>query len=175
MTSEDCARQTSPSSERFIQEKVAAFVEIAASLGARQLVLVSASIDRRSAAGGASLSAAAAQAGLSAAFKDDNTIERQVMMEFPEPEREPEVPEHLGAWLMHDPILRAFANTRLRQRLSRAAVSLHMAESVALAAELAVMLPKQGIKVGGEYRRVHDSTWAFEVEFWPNHAGRPTS
>jgi len=68
--------------------------------------------------------------------------------------------------------LRSFVSTRRRQRrLNKAAVHLRLCESVELASELAAKLPQMGIKAGGSYKRVLDSTWSFNVEFWPAQVG----
>lgn len=158
--------------ERFVQEKVAAFVEIAEALGARNLTLTSVSMSRRSQRATADLENAAAQVGLGVVFQDDKTAHRQVLMEFAESDKPPYIPEHLGRWLIQDPILRSFVTTRLRNhRLLKAAVTLQLSESVQLAAELAAKLPKIGIKTGGEYRLVHHTNWEFEAEFWPVAGG----
>lgn len=154
--------------ERFVQEKVAAFVEIAEALGAKQLTLKSGSVKTKEGKAEASLESAAGQAGLGVSFGANHSVDRQVLMEFAEPVEGPHMPEQLKGWLVQDPILRSFVTTRLRrQRLLKAAVSLKLSESVELAAELTTTLPKMGIKTGGQYRDVQESTWAFEVEFWP--------
>ena len=159
--------------ERFVQEKVAAFVEIAEALGAKQLTLKSGSVKTKEGKAEASLETVAAQAGLGLSFGANHSVDRQVLMEFAEPLEGPHLPEQLSGWLVQDPILRAFVNTRLRrQRLLKAAVSLRLSESVELAAELTATLPKMGIKTGGQYRNVQESTWAFEVEFWPGQEPR---
>lgn len=154
--------------ERFVQEKVAAFVEIAEAMGAKDLTLKSGSIKSKEGNAGATLETAAVQAGLGVSFGKNHSVDRQVLMQFAEPIEGPHMPEQLRGWLLQDPILRSFVTTRLRQqRLLKAAVSLQLSESVELAAELTTTLPKMGIKTGGQYRAVQESTWAFEVEFWP--------
>ena len=154
--------------ERFVQEKVAAFVEIAEALGAKHLTLKSGSVNGREGKAEASLETAAGQAGLGVSFGENHSVDRQVLMEFAERSEGPHMPEQLNGWLVQDPILRSFVTTRLRrQRLMKAAVSLKLSESVELAAHLTTALPKMGIKTGGQYRHVQETTWAFDVEFWP--------
>ena len=136
--------------ERFVQEKVAAFVEIAEALCAKQLTLKSGSVKTKEGKTEASLETAAGQAGLGVSFGENHSVDRQVLMEFAEPLKQPHMPEQLNGWLVQDPIFRAFVAARLRrQRLLKAAVSLKLSESVELAAELTTTLPKMGIKTGG--------------------------
>lgn len=159
--------------ERFVQEKVAAFIEISEAIGAKSLTVKSGTLNRKEANGEFSIQDAAGQAGLGVSFNENHTIERQALVEFGPPTDQPHLPEGMQPWLTHDPILRSFVTTRLRQhRLTKAAVTLRLGESVELVSELTAKLPAMGIKAGGSYKQVLDSTWSFEVDFWPVPAAK---
>ncbi len=155
--------------ERLAQEKVSAFVRIAAGLGAKTIELVSGSVDTRDAAGGLQvpLPDAATQIGMTARFASGNIVQRQVYTEFDEPDGPPAVPESLSAWLDVDPMLRTMAETRQTSKLRKINVSLKFGETLSLGAELAAKLEQLGVSVGGAYKRVATSTWDFEIEYWP--------
>lgn len=158
--------------ERLAQEKLSAFVRLAAALGAKRIVLVSADTEQRKAGGKGSvpLPDLAAQIGLTATFESDGSASRQLCMELDPPRGAPSVPEGLGPWLKADPVLRALAETRLtaRPRLARAA--LHFGETLDFGADAMVTLAKlagRGVELGGTYRRVAKSTFCFEIEYYP--------
>ena len=152
--------------ERFIQEKIAAFTDIAASLGAKRIGLLSASVREKGGGGKESLEAVAIQAGLNVEFTDENSVQRGVMMEFDVPEHEPYVPEQLEPWLIIDPVLRTFVNSRLRQNLRKSKITLKLNEAFGFAADLSAKFKGVGARVGGEYRDVAESNWTFEVDFF---------
>jgi hypothetical protein len=70
----------------------------------------------------------------------------------------------LEPWLAQDPILRAFVNTRLRQRLHKAKVSLKLSQAMSLSSELTGVLKGQGINVGGNYKQVFEGPGAVHHE-----------
>ena len=158
--------------ERLAQEKMSAFVRLAAALGAKRIVLVSADSEERKGTSGASipLPQLAAQIGITAKIDMDGTAKRELFMELDPPRSAPAVPDDLVPWLQADPILRALAETRLtaRPRLARAALS--FGETLDFGADAMVTLAKlsgRGVQLGGTYRRVAKSTFCFEIEYHP--------
>jgi hypothetical protein len=158
--------------ERLAQEKMSAFVRLAAALGAKRIVLVSADTEHRKAGGKASapLPEVAAQLGITAQLESDGSASRQICMEFDPPRSAPSVPGDLAPWLAADPVLHALADTRMtaRPRLARAALS--FGETVDFGAEAMLTLAKlagRGVELGGTYRRVAKSTFCFEIEYYP--------
>ncbi len=158
--------------ERLAQEKMSAFVRLAASLGARRILLVSADSEHRKGGAKASvpLPELAAQIGVTATFESDGSASRQLYMEFDAPRTAPSVPDNLGPWLKADPVLRALAETRLtaRPRLARAALS--FGDTLDFSADAMASLAKvagRGVELGGTYRKVARSTFSFEIEYHP--------
>ena len=158
--------------ERLAQEKMTAFVRLAAALGAKRILLVSADSEQRKATGKANipLPELAAQIGITAHFESDGSASRQLCMEFDKPRKAPSVPDDLGAWLQVEPVLRALADTRLtaRPRLARAALS--FGDTLDFGADALGTLTKlagRGVELGGTYRRVVKSTFCFEIEYYP--------
>ncbi len=158
--------------ERIAQEKVSAFVRLAAELGAKRIVLVSADSEetKSTVKGNIPLPQVAAQIGISAKLDTDGTASRQMFMEFDPPQKPPAVPSDMAPWLRADPVLRALADTRLnaRPRLARAALS--FGETIDFGADAMVTLAKlagRGVELGGTYRRVARSTFCFEIEYYP--------
>jgi hypothetical protein len=155
--------------ERLAQEKVAAFVSIASSLGARRIEVVSASAERVGAGAKvrSPLPDTAAQIGLGVRVDAEGRVARQVLMELDPPKSSPEVREDLRAWLEVDPMLRALVDTRLAGSARTAAFSLQVADVLELDASLAAELEARGVSLGGAFRHVASSTWTFAIEWWP--------
>ncbi|MBK8259090.1 MAG: hypothetical protein IPK82_41340 [Polyangiaceae bacterium] len=158
--------------ERLAQEKMRAFVKLAASLGAKTIVLASVDSDEKKggAKGNVPISQLAAQIGISATFDASGSANRQVYMEFDTPRQAPFVPDDLAHWLRADPMLRSLAETRLTARTKLARATLMFGDSLDFGADAMVTLAKlagRGVDLGGTYKRVVRSTFSFEIEFYP--------
>ncbi len=157
--------------ERMAQEKLAAFVQIVAALGAKRVELVSGRVLARKAAAeaGIPLEDVAIQIKLSAEFNKDHSVQRQVLVEFPEPDTEPYMPAQFEAWLKEDPMIRALVKDRLEHKTSFKKTEIHFQESMQIDGEFLAEFVDRKIKVGGSYRYFTSSVWGFEVQFWPFH------
>jgi hypothetical protein len=155
--------------ERLAQEKIAAFTQIAATLGAKRVAVVSGETLTTSAAGSAdaALGQAAAQIGLGVTLDAQHKVKRQMFMEFDKPEVQPFLSPALVRWAEADPSLRALVNTRLTMRARTAKVNLTFEDTVDIDARATAGLASRRIAVGGKYRQLRASTWSFEIDFWP--------
>ncbi|MBI2395748.1 MAG: hypothetical protein HYV09_39650 [Deltaproteobacteria bacterium] len=153
--------------ERLAQEKLAAFLRLAAALGASEVIVTSGeSLDTEGrAAAGAPLPDAAGQIGLHASFRSAREVDRGVVARFDRPTAPAAVPEDLRGWLAVDPILDGLARTRLEARLVELACTLSFADVVDVGAEACLALEGKGIDVGGRYRALRASRWSFVVRF----------
>lgn len=102
--------------ERLSQEKLAAFIDINAGLGAKRLEVMSASVEVRGKRTKTSLREAAVQVGLESYVSTEGIVARQAYMEFDAPQRPPFVEDHNKIWLNSDPLLRTLVNARLKSR-----------------------------------------------------------
>jgi hypothetical protein len=156
--------------ERLAQEKLAAFSHIAAALGARTVELVSIDMVKNGGKVGSNApipKQIAAQLGLSVDVDAEGRVKRQVFLKCGRPEGKPFVPEHLKVWLTMDPILRSLASCRLEGRIHQMSTCLNFRETIDVRAKLKGQLKKWKLDVGGEYRHVRETSWTFDVEFWP--------
>jgi hypothetical protein len=155
--------------ERLAQEKLAAFLRIASTLGAKKIDVKSGESVGTESGGDAkvALPAAAAQVGLNISFKSGNTFERQMVAEFGKPKTPPHVPEELRGWLDMEPTLRGMVQTRLQGEPSAISVNLHFGRMVDIGSKLTAKFASRGLEVGGSYHVVSDSRWGFDIEFWP--------
>ena len=156
---------------RMAREKVAAFRQLAAQLGAKKLTLVSASLkSKKSGFWGrakSTLPEAAAQAGLVATFDADESVSHQVYAEYGKPVKPPSIPESLRAWIETDPDFRSMAHDRMEARLERDRVALELKSTSSFDASVVAMMNKIGVAVGGKFESLIHSVWNYEVEYWP--------
>jgi len=154
---------------RVAREKVAAFKQLAAALGAKRMTLLTASTtDRRGFLGAkSSLQEAAAQIGMSATISASDSVSEQSYAEFDDPCRSPFIPEELSGWVAMDANFRTMAanRTNARQRIDR--VSLEVRETAGITAEAAARLAGKGLELGGKYQKLAHSIWSYEIEYWP--------
>ena len=160
---------TALANERLAQEKLAVFMEIASALGAKRIELTSGEFSAKKGEGkiDSPLPKAAGQIGLNASFSKDGKVQRQVVMEYDQPKKSPEVPQKHAAWLAMDPTLRAMSVSRLDGQATRVTVHLGFGSTIDVGAEAAAKIADRGVNVGGKYRQVAEATWSFDVEFWP--------
>jgi hypothetical protein len=155
--------------ERLAQEKVAAFMQIASSLGAKRIEVVSADLLERGGSGTlrSPLPDTAAQVGLGVRFDQRKAVTRQVFMELDPPRQAPHVDREQQPFLDLDPVLGALVKSRLDGRARTARVALQVGEILDLDGHATAELEGRGIQVGGRYRKVAAASFAFEIEFWP--------
>jgi len=151
------------------REKLGAFRQIAASLGAKEIRIISGAVRSRDWRGKATipLPDAASQIGLGARFDSQNSVIEEIYARYDKPRTPPKVPSELEPWVEMDPSLRAMKHGRLQARLSEDAVSLEIREEIGGMGRAAVGLEKYGINVGGRYKSVIHSLWHYRVVYWP--------
>jgi hypothetical protein len=156
--------------ERLAQEKLAAFLRLASSLGAAEVVVTSGEMIERE--GGVSapvpLAEAAGQLGLHVKIGD--AVERAIVARFDPPRSPPHAPPELAGWLAIDPVLEGLVHARLEGSLVEQAFSLSFRDVVDVGARACIELEGKGVDVGGRYHALRASRWAFQVRFHPVHA-----
>ncbi|MBK9032266.1 MAG: hypothetical protein IPL61_13285 [Myxococcales bacterium] len=155
--------------ERMAQEKLAAFTQIAAALGARRVELVSAVMTKGTQEGKLSIPVLAKTLGLglSADVVREGEVTRHVHAEFNEPTKPPSFPAELRAWLEGDPILNGLVAIRMNERPIHCKVVLSISDVFEGGGKVDLELGKMGLGIGVSAGSVGRSTWSFNIEFWP--------
>lgn len=151
------------------QEKNAAFRQIAATLGAKEITLISCEIigKNKKAKGEAGLSEAAAQAGFSVELDENNIMKRNCYASFNPPKRKPYVPDDLKLWIERDADLKTMVRNRLEANVKKEIIKLEFSEHNSIGGEIAAKIASTGIFGFGVKKEVfHHSIWHFEVEYW---------
>ncbi|MGK7913575.1 MAG: hypothetical protein AB4050_19140 [Synechococcus sp.] len=156
-------------SRRVSREKEAAFRQIAAALGAKELRLVSAEIKEKRFFWGGSLSLkeAATQVGIHADLDQSGSLIKSVYSRFGKPDFLPKVPPDLQQWVESDPDLKTMVRGRIEANLEYDRVTLEFSERIGIGGEIAAKIASQGLTFGGKNERVFHSVWYYEVEYWP--------
>jgi hypothetical protein len=149
--------------ERLAQEKLAAFIRLASSLGAAEVEVESGEVVGREGAISVPLSEASGQIGLH--VKGGGAITRQIVARFDPPDAPPHVSAELAAWLAIDPVLEGVARARLEGKLVEQTFALSFRDVVDVGARACVELEGKGIDVGGRYHALHASRWSFHIRF----------
>lgn len=158
---------TSKINERYAREKQAVFKKIMATLGAKSVKLISGEIHSSKKSARKKLSVAAQDAGMTGIIIKEDKVQSETYMEFGEPDKLPYVPDELMHWCNVDPDLSTIVYSRLEAKLLKAGTSLTFTNTSGITVEACAKIKGLGIDVGGEAKEFHESSWKFDVEFWP--------
>ena len=157
----------SVANERLAQEKVAAFINLTAALGAKTVKLITADfLDKKNAAS-IDITKDAARYGIHIS-KDKNTENfTHLFKEYEKPRQKPYVPEQVIRWLDEDPLFRSIANGRTKAKIKIDKAHLHIKNHYQIDSSITLGLENKGIYAGSELRNVYSSVYSFEIEYWP--------
>ena len=150
------------------KEKEAAFVRLAAALGAKTIHLNSVMINQTSHFFGSKIkpSIVAQQIGIKATFDSKGEVIKDIYKQYHKPKREPYVPKELEKWVKLDPALRQLAQDRLDLNLASVKVNLQFKDTHTGGSEIAIALAGRKFEIGGQIQKIHDCTWQFFIEFF---------
>lgn len=150
------------------KEKSAAFKSLAGALGAKTIKLISFQSNEATGFFSSKVSpnVVAPEVGLNATFDDKGTITQSYFATFKEPLNPPRIPANLEKWVSFDPDLRCLAQDRLDNNLQNMTIALHFKKESHGASEIAACIINKGFNAGGKYKKVTESTWTFEVDFY---------
>ncbi|MCG5525878.1 hypothetical protein LRB11_13200 [Ectothiorhodospira haloalkaliphila] len=151
------------------REKEAAFRQLASSLGAKELRLMSIEVQSKKGifGGKVSLSKVASQVGIGIKLDKKGNITKRIYSRFGKPSSTPKIPADLAPWVERYPDLRTMARDRTEGHLLESHVTLEFKEGMGVAANIAAIVAGRGLTAGGSYEALHHSLWHFEVEYWP--------
>lgn len=164
----DHNRYITPSSAqvRLVEEKMFAFTELAAALGAKEIRVT---LDDKSSQRSeikALYDQIINKVGFSAASQYSYASKTEVHRTYDKPKRAPYIPDRLQAWVESDPHLQSMATERIEHGLSTQNVLFEVKEMVNLDAKVTARLTAYGFNIGGEFEKVTNTSWAFTVDFW---------
>ena len=150
-------------------EKEAAFLRLAASLGAKSIKLISIQSNETKGffGGGLKLPEVAADLGFRATFDKEGNLIKETVKEFNRPNfSKPSIPEQLAGWVSFDPDLRTMASDRIEANVAKSNVKLEFSQSIGLGGEISAKIADRGFLVGGGFKATTRSIWLFEVEYF---------
>lgn len=156
-------------SRAICSEKEAAFLRLAASLGAKSIQLVSIQTNDTKGVFSSKLKASelAADLGFRARFDKSGNVVKEVVKQFNKPTfAKPYVPGQLAGWVNFDPDLRTMATDRLEANVAKSNVKLEFSQSLGLGGELSAKIADRGLSIGGKFNSMNRSIWSFEVEYF---------
>ena len=150
------------------KEKEAAFIRLAAALGAKTIHLNSVTIQQTNQFFGqkAKPHLLAPQIGIKATFNEKGELVKDVYKQYHKPKKQPFVPNELERWVKLDPALRQLATDRMDLNLASVKVSLQFKDTKTTGSEIALALAGRKFEIGGKIEKIQESTWQFHVEFF---------
>lgn len=153
--------------ERLAQEKVAAFMDLTAALGAKEMYLVNAEILDRKKAAKFDIATEAAKVGIEYTRINNADVERKLFRQFQKPSKPPYVPENIKKWLEEDPKMRSVANARINAKVVKDQALIKIENRIDIASSVTVGFEKRSIGAGGEMKNVISQVFSFSIEYWP--------
>lgn len=155
--------------QRVLLETHAAFVDLAASLGAKSVKLTSVTTTESARGGGLKLPLEEINGvlGITASFDNSGGVTYSHEKTFNRQVLDPHVPEELKPWVETDTNLRSMANLRLRNGITTDRVSISVASKFGIDAELLAKIGDKEAAVSAVYRAAATSSWHFAVEYHP--------
>lgn len=149
-----------------------AFMELAAALGAKRIILEDAYVSNTKGEIGTDFSILKPMAidiGINASFEKDGSVKRTVHSLFDSPKAKPEISPYLQRWIDADADLRLMVSHRLNHGLRSHRISLSFEDnfSTAVKASAYFLDPKKGFGVKAITDKSMSSTWIFDVEYYP--------
>lgn len=153
--------------ERLAQEKVTAFLDLTAALGAKKLQIVSAEFLDKKLAERPDILEKTARVGIEYSQMSKVDDSAYVFREFQKPTHRQYVPNHVKRWLDEDPIFSCLANGRLKANVLTDQAQLRVENRLSISSSLTLGLKKKGIYAGGKSRDVVSAIFVFFIEYWP--------
>lgn len=154
---------------RIIREKHAAFMKLAAALGAESITLKSVKVS--SSSGGAKLKAPleqiAGSLAISAKFDNTGTVMEAFTDTFAKPDGAPYVPDELQRWVETDTELERMAFNRMKAKALASRISLSTSSRVGLDADVLAKVADAEVSASANYLAAATSIWEFEVKYHP--------
>jgi len=152
---------------RLIKEKHAAFIKLAAALGAQSVTLRSIKVN--DAGGGLNLKAPleqiAGSLSVGAKFDKSGAIVEAFSETFAKPSRAPFVPPALQRWVSSDTELERMAFNRIEVRALESRISLSTTSKLGLDAGVLAKVAEGEVAASANYLAAATSVWEFEVKY----------
>lgn len=152
---------------RLIKEKHAAFLKLAAALGAESITLKSVKVT--GAGGGLSVSAPleqiAGSLGIGAKFDKCGAVVEAFCETFAKPSRPPFVPPALQRWVSSDTELERMAFNRIEVRALSSRISLSTTSKLGVDASVLAKVGEADVAASAHFLAASTSVWEFEVKY----------
>lgn len=164
----DHERYLTPSSAhaQLVDEKMFAFTELAAALGAKEIRVALDDKSSQIAEMKAIWDQIINKVGISAASRHTHTSKTEIQRKYDKPRKSPHIPGKLQTWVDADPHFRSMATERIEHGLLTQNVLFEVKEMLDLEAKVAARLVTYGFNIGGKFKKTTNTSWNFTVDFW---------
>jgi hypothetical protein len=150
--------------------KQAAFVDLCASLGAKEVRIQSVVINGRALDVNGDISHPLAEAGFSLNIKENSKDGTKIAMSFNQSNSQIRDAAD-SPWISIEPTWRAMIKGRKEYGLETFTVEFNHTDDMGVDAKLAAKFAEHGANIGGSYREMTRVKLTYEVVFWPVERG----
>jgi len=152
---------------RLADEKMEAFLRICGDLGAKDATLITVEAKDQEANGSVSAKNSGLEGSASGGLAMKNAADRYKKREYGPSPIPPHLADEMKVWVQSDTVLAGIVYARLNNNVMKDSGIMKLSDQIDINASICADLVKFGFKVGGEYKKVQETTRAYEVEFWP--------
>jgi hypothetical protein len=150
--------------ENYKQTKHAAFIELCASLGAKEICIESAEINEQTLDVNADIKAPIAKLGLGINVRENHETGQKIAFKFSEANRN--IKDFDSAWLYSEPSWMSLNNLRRNNHLSDLGAEFTCLDDMGINANLTSKLLGVGINIGGKFKEMTKIRLSYSLTFW---------
>ena len=150
--------------EYFKQTKHAAFIELCASLGAKEIFIENAEINNKSLDIRADVKAPLVSLGLNFSLQQNRETGEISAFEFPEENKG--IKEYDSPWLHTEPSWRSMNNLRRKNHLSKVGAEFTCVDDMGINASLTSRFGPVRVNIGGDFHEMTKIRLSYKVIFW---------
>jgi len=150
--------------EYYKQTKHAAFIELCASLGAKEIYIENAEINNRTIDINSDVKTPLVSLGLGFSLKQNRETKELSAFEFPEKNKG--IKQYDSPWLYTEPSWRSMNNLRRNNHLGKVGVEFTCVDEMGISASLTSRFEAVGVNIGGSFREMTKIRLSYKVIFW---------
>jgi len=150
--------------EYFKQTKHAAFIELCASLGAKEIYIENVEINNKTLDINGDINASLYNLGLGISISRNNETNQKIAFKFSEENKS--IKNYDSPWLHTEPSWRAMNNLRRNNYLQELGAEFSCVDDMGINAQLTSRIAQYGINIGGSFKEMIKIKLNYKVLFW---------
>jgi hypothetical protein len=148
----------------FKETKHASFIELCASLGAKEICIESAEINNKSLDIKGDIKTPLNSLGLGISIKQNNETGEKIAFKFSQDNKE--IKEYYSPWINAEPSWRSMINLRKKSHLQEVGAQFNYTDDMGINAKLYAKMANYGVNIGGNFIEMTKIRLGYNVIFW---------